>query len=210
MTDGSARWVRIGLARAVLLFLGASVGSVAADDVPETFVETMAWYEEQANAGNAEAQYLLGYARETGTATGFIEIDPQDVQKNPERARELYAMAAEQDHHRAQVRLAVMMLNGRGGPVDARKALFWLSRSAMGGEPDGMAILGVLLLQQEPPSITEAYRWLSLAAEAGNRGGRENLELLKNMLSDEELNGAETALRDWLASRSGFAVNAEN
>ena len=90
------------VALGLVLALGAApVGST-------TYSEAMAWYGAQAEAGDAEAQYLLAYALENGVHS----------EADLEAARDWYGKAAEQGHVRAGYRLALLLVEGRGGPAD--------------------------------------------------------------------------------------------
>lgn len=174
------------------LLAGLLAGLLLAPGGParaESYGDAMGWYGEAARAGDAEAQYLLGYALETG-AQGKAD---------PEAARDWYRAAAGQGHPRAALRLALMLLEGRGGPVDPGGAAAVLEPSAEAGESDAMSLLGWLLASSGGDRIL-AYRWLKLASEAGDGAAAANLATLMNTMSDDRLAAAEAALQEWRAA----------
>jgi TPR repeat protein len=60
----------------------------------------------------------------------------------PDRARERYERAAKAGYLPAAVNLALMLLEGRGGPQDITAALDWTRRAAEGGNAAGLNNLG--------------------------------------------------------------------
>jgi TPR repeat protein len=169
----------------LVLLLAAQGGPARA----ESYGDAMDWYGSAAQAGDAEAQYLLAYALETG-----VQGDA-----DPVAARDWYRAAAGQGHPRAALRLALMMLEGRGGPVDTGGAAAVLEPAAEAGESDAMSLLGWLLASSGGDRIL-AYRWLTLAAEAGDGAAAANLATLMNAMSGDRLAAAEAALQDWCAA----------
>lgn len=155
----------------------------------ESYGDAMAWYGDAARAGDAEAQYLLAYALETG-ARG---------RDDPAAARDWYRAAADQGHPRAALRLALMLLEGRGGAVDPLGAMAVLEPAAEAGDSDAQSLLGWLLATSAGDRIV-AYRWLKLAADAGDGAAAANLATLMNVMPDDRLAAAEAALQDWRAS----------
>lgn len=166
-----------------------SAGMPVAPAQAETYGDAMAWYGQAARAGDVEAQYLLGYALETG-ARGRTD---------PVEARRWYRAAADQGQPRAALRLALMLLEGRGGPVDASDAAAVLEPAAQAGDVSAMSLLGWLQATSSGDRIL-AYRWLKLAAEAGDGAAAANLATLLNTMPDDRIEAAEAALADWRAA----------
>ena len=166
---------------AVLVVLGLTRSATAA-----TYGEAMAWYGEAAEAGDAEAQYLLAFALETGARAA----------PDAEDARRWYGAAAGQGHQRAALRLALMLIEGRGGPVDTAEAEAVLQPVAEAGDVDAMSLLGWLLAHGGNDD-TSAYRWLALATEAGDGAAAANLAILVNGMTPEQVVEAATALEAW-------------
>lgn len=110
----------------------------------------------RADAGDAEAQYLLGtwYAR--GTRVG----------KDPAQAADWYAKAAEQGHLWGQANLALAYESGIGAERDIDKALAWITRSAEGGLPFAQLHLGMLTMPRatNDEERAAAAAWIARAA----------------------------------------------
>lgn len=195
LVNGTLRHTRLVVF--AVLVTGWPGFSVAAD-VPETFVEAMTWYRAEAEAGNAEAQFLLGYGYETGSTFGHVWGEPSSFPVDPVEARHWYGRAAAQAHDRARVRLARLLLEARGGPADPDGARTLLEVAAGAGEPDAMSLLGFLLLTVEPYDPVGAYLWLSLAARAGDDIASTNLASLESTLDDATRERGAAALEEWL------------
>ncbi|MDE0417014.1 MAG: tetratricopeptide repeat protein [bacterium] len=177
-------------------------GLPVAAEVPETFVEAMTWYRVEAEAGNAEAQFLLGYGYETGSTFGHVWGDPNPFPVDLAEARHWYGEAAAQEHDRARVRLARLLLEAKGGPADPDGARTLLEAAAGAGERDAMSLLGFLLLTVEPFDPVGAYLWLSLAARAGDDIASTNLASLESTLDDTTRERGAAALKDWLEAET--------
>ena len=177
-------------------------GLPAAADVPGTFVEAMEWYRSEAEAGNAEAQFFLGYGYETGSAFGYVGREPAPFRVDLTEARQWYGKAAAQHHQRARVRLARLLIEARGGSADPDGARALLEAAAEAGEADAMSLLGFLLSTTKPPDSVGAYVWLSLAARAGDGVALTNLTSLESTLDDATLGRGVAALRERLEAES--------
>ncbi len=123
-----------------------------------------------AQAGEAEARYLLGVMYERGLggersdsrawgwykgaataghldailALAALHEFGQGVPRSTQKALELYTQAAEKGSLKAMARLGVMALRGQGRKPDLQVALKWLSRAAEGGEPEALTVLDEL------------------------------------------------------------------
>jgi TPR repeat protein len=149
--------------------------------------DAMAWYGEQAEAGDPEAQYLLAFALEQGVRS----------EADLEAARMWYGRAAEQGHVRAGYRLALMMLDGRGGPVDRAGAEALLEPLAEAGDEASQSLYGYLLAHDDVDRWVEAYQWLTLAADGGDSFAATNLAQLLRVMSPEEVIVGEALVADW-------------
>ena len=98
-------WGRLGRAAMVFLGLAFAAQAQAQTAAPEGYIGTLNWYHQQADAGNARAQFLLAIKYETGT----------DVEQDLARAADLYERAARQGLPDAQFKLATFLEAGRGG-----------------------------------------------------------------------------------------------
>ena len=161
--------------------------SRAADTQAAGYNDALSWYGEQAEAGDAEAQYLLAFALEHGVH------DEADL----EAARAWYGKAAAQGHVRAGYRLALMQVEGRGGPVDTAGAQASLTPLAQAGDAASQSLLGYLLARGDDMRRAEAYQWLSLAADGGDAFAAANLAALLNAMSEAEVAEGEALIGAW-------------
>jgi len=146
----------------------------------------------RADAGDAEAQNLLGTWYEHGTrvkkdpaqAAAWYLLAAQNgnayaqnnlgvlysrgvgVPRDLKQAADWYAKAAEQGHLWGQANLAVAYETGTGGERDADKALAWITRSAEGGLPFAQLHLGMLTMQRaaNDDERAAAAAWIARAA----------------------------------------------
>ena len=97
------------------------------DDLDAKFAS----YKREAEAGNADAQFILGgcYAKGSGVAVGKAE------------AVKWYKRAAEAGRAEAQLNLGLCYDNGDGVAVDKVEALKWFKRAADAGDADAQIAL---------------------------------------------------------------------
>ena len=171
------------LGGAVVLIVGLAVSP----GVHAGYGDALSWYGEQAEAGDAEAQYLLGFALEHGVH------DAIDL----EAARAWYERAAAQGHPRAAYRLALMQVEGRGGPVDLAGAEDSLTPAAEAGDTSAQSLLGYLLAHDGDGRHAEAYQWLSLAADGGDAFAATNLASFMNSMSEADIAAGDALVADW-------------
>tara|TARA_R110002110_G_scaffold376568_2_gene586631 strand:- start:143884 stop:144465 length:582 start_codon:yes stop_codon:yes gene_type:complete len=152
-------WRCLGRAAIVILGLVSANAAHAQSAAPEGYIGTLNWYHEQAEAGNARAQFLLAIKYETGT----------DVTKSHARAADLFELAARQGLSDAQFKLATILETGRGRPADLAAAETWYRAAALQAHSSGQFNLGVMLLNQArtEDETAEAISWLVRASRAG-------------------------------------------
>ncbi|MFN3412746.1 MAG: tetratricopeptide repeat protein [Thermoanaerobaculum sp.] len=116
-------------------------------------------------AGEPEAQYLLGHMLDLGLG---LEADPR-------KALSWWLKAAEKEYPPALHRAGVAYLQGRGVDPDPQRGVDLLRQAAFWGYHPAEASLGQALLTNTlgPGYVPEALRWLSCAAEAGDRQAAE-------------------------------------
>jgi TPR repeat protein len=121
----------------------------------------------RAQAGNAEAQRLVGMAYEEG----------RGVKQDAIQAVEWYRKAAEQGDAAAQNNLGVMYRLGNGVPKDLNLAVHWYQKSAAQQFPAGLFNLGISYYNGDglPIDPASAYAWLELASEAGSEPAKTAL-----------------------------------
>ncbi|MNG74184.1 Sel1 repeat protein [compost metagenome] len=88
---------------------------------------------QKAEAGDAEAQFLLAKKYDSGTG----------VEQNDTKAAELYYKAAVQGHSGAQCNLGFMCIMGLGVELNDRAAFDWFRKASNGGETLGTINLGL-------------------------------------------------------------------
>ena len=148
---------------ALALFLGALTAPIAAfasEHLPRgNYGDSLRWYFEAAEAGNARAQFLLGLKYETGT----------DVERDLAKAADWFEKAARQDNPEAQFKLATLLERGQGRAADPAAAAQWYQRAARDGYAPAQYNLAVLQLNA---ASTDAERidglvWLMKARDQG-------------------------------------------
>lgn len=112
-----------------------------------------------AEAGDAEAQYLLGVCYRDGRGV------PQDTAE----AVVWYRRAAEQGHDVGQARLGIAYLYGTGVRRNLSEAARWLQLAAEQNVPVAQSCLGMMYLYARgaPRDVPEAVAWYRKAAEQG-------------------------------------------
>ena len=175
-------WGRLGRAAMVLLGLAFAAQAQAQTAAPEGYVGTLNWYHQQADAGNARAQFLLAIKYETGT----------DVEQDIARAAELYGLAARQGLPDAQFKLATFLQNGRGGPVDLMAAETWYRAAALRSHPSAQFNLGVMLLNgaETEDAAAEAISWLLRASRAGLSQANDLMARISRAHSEDVMTNA--------------------
>eukprot|EP00747_Dinoflagellata_sp_TGD_P217762 gnl/TRDRNA2_/TRDRNA2_90118_c0_seq1.p1 gnl/TRDRNA2_/TRDRNA2_90118_c0~~gnl/TRDRNA2_/TRDRNA2_90118_c0_seq1.p1 ORF type:complete len:541 (-),score=80.14 gnl/TRDRNA2_/TRDRNA2_90118_c0_seq1:200-1822(-) len=174
------------------------------------------WYEEDAAAGRALAQFNLGAALDQGLGA---------YQPDPSAARRWYRAAAEQGHAQAQYNLAVVLQFGRGAAPgtdetgDADEAIAWYSRAAKQGHVRAMHNFG-LCLRQGPSAgtcgktivrdPTGGLSWIRKAAEQGLAEAQFELGRLLFSGGDADAGLAEDAAesRVWLERAAALGHEA--
>jgi hypothetical protein len=118
-----------------------------------------------ANAGNATAQYRLGFCFDNG----------EGVAKNLEEAARLYTLAAYQGHAVAQFNLGLCYANGEGVLKDQAQAVKWYRLAAAQGKREAQFNLALRYESGRggvPKDLTEAARLYKLAADQGLEGAK--------------------------------------
>ena len=120
-----------------------------------------------AEQGNAEAQFSLGVAYDTG----------QGVAQDSAEAARWYRLAADHGHAEAQFNLGVMYDEGKGVPQDYAEAAQWFRLAADHGHAEAQFNLGVMYDEGKgvPQDYAEAARWYQLAADRGFTEAQYNL-----------------------------------
>lgn len=120
-----------------------------------------------ANAGNADAQYRIGYMNAKGEGTP----------KNPKRASEWYLKSAEQGNAKAQNNLGLHYQDGNGVKKDLAQAAKWYQVAADQGNVSSLFNLAWLYKEGEgvPQDETKAFELFLKAAEKGDMQAQFNV-----------------------------------
>jgi TPR repeat protein len=111
------------------------------------YAEALAVLTPAAEAGNAQAQALLGMAYENG-----LGVPPDSA-----AAQKWYQRAAQAGDAPAQVALALLLLGQGGGTPDStEQAVNWLAQAMAAGQADAF-LLRARMLQQDLPALAETY-----------------------------------------------------
>src|SRR5215468_364194 len=123
-----------------------------------------------AEAGNAEAQTMLGIIYEEG----------KGVSQDYAAAVTWYRRAADQGYPDAQFYLACMHDLGKGVPIDPAAAANWLTKAADQGHTDAQFSLGVMY--EDGIGVSQDHQaavgWYRKAAEQGHGKAQNNLGLM--------------------------------
>lgn len=163
---------------AFALALPAVAAPAAEVAVPRTAGEAMRWYGRAAEAGSAQAQFLLGLMYERG----------EGRRKNPGKALDLYLKAANQGYALAQFKVGTFRAMGLAGPADSKEAAAWFRKAAEQGLGIAQYDLGLAYARGDGVGRdpVAAWSWLDRAARAGvAAAGPARDELGRNMTASD-------------------------
>ena len=125
--------------------------------------EVRARLEEDANCGNARAQFLLA--------------ERYFIQKNYRSAFKWYEKSARRDYVQAKLRLGDMYYHGWGTIPDPNNAFRWYNEAARNGNPEAQYKLGDMYYKGygTMQSYIEAFKWFSTSAKNRNTEAQFNL-----------------------------------
>jgi len=228
----SVIWLTLGLAvlAIVVQVLGqlparAQENHRTAVPVPGTYTETLSWYRRAAQAGDPEAQFLLGNILERGLK------GPAD----PKAAAKWYRRAADQGHAKAEFRIAEMYYKGGTLPRDLGEAAKWMAKAADAGIAEAQYNMGLMTERGQGVARdyakaalwywkaghqglaaaqlqlgvafasgkgvgrdpVEALKWFDLAAKGGQPVPKSFRDTIANSLTPEEREQAAQMVRDF-------------
>lgn len=206
----AARAQVAGLVIGVTAALGLSNPALAYDfSKLEATIETLApdtirAWEQKAREGDAFAQNVVGMAYKCGLG----------VKQNHAASIKWFRMAAERGEADAQFNLARAYASevdggykkARAAPANDADALTWYQRSADQGHiPAQVKLAGLYAKGAE--NVTrdqvQAYKWLSLAAAAGEATAEKLLPVYVAQMKREEVQKAELLAQEWQRQRPG-------
>lgn len=158
--------------------------------LPQNHEHAVGWYRQAAEQGFAESQYNLGlkYANGEGVAV------------NEEEAAFWYLQAAEQGYAPAQNNIGLMLKNGHAGlEPDQVKAVFWFQKAALQGLPNAQSNLAIMYWEARgvDRALITAAVWMAIAAVGGQESAGKNLDLMKSVLSQSDLQKAQLLVSQW-------------
>lgn len=129
------------------------------DIIESAMKNALEWYERNGAGGNAEAQYIAGYAHEMGMHFNYLPV------YTPDRSKSFAIGFRKGIAHKTII------------PEDAAKAMEWYRKAASLGHSDAMFSLGRMYNQGEKArkDSAKAVKWLEKASEAGNAGAMYEL-----------------------------------
>ncbi|MGE4489216.1 MAG: tetratricopeptide repeat protein [Kiritimatiellales bacterium] len=97
--------------------------------------------------------------------------------------------AAEHGSAKAQLKLGVCYLSGRGVEPNAATAVHWIQMAAAQNHPQAQFYMGRARFSGDgiPKEYESAYAWFQLASEAGHRNAMEWRELLQREMTADEV-----------------------
>lgn len=143
---------------------------------------------QEAEQGNATAQYKLGEMLATG----------QGVPQNEAEAVKWFRLAAQQGDVYAQYNLGVMLEMGRGVPQNDVEASKWYQLAAQQGYAAAQNNLGVMLALGKgvTRSPKKAYFWTLLAAVQVEKY-KKNRDIVAKQLNAKDRNEMQASASEW-------------
>ena len=180
----------LGGVLAVLLVSGVAGAQTVSTDTPK-----IAALRVKANAGDAEAQWLLGNAYISG----------QGVPKDYTQAAAWFRKAAEQGDAAAQSLLGALYHDGQGVPQDDAQGISWIRKATDQGDPVSQMMLAELYAngQGVPKDAVSAYMWFNLAAAragATQKTAAAARDALAKTMTPTQIESGQTLSREWFAA----------
>lgn len=178
---------------------------------------------QKAQAGDHQAEFVLGLAYEIGNGTdqdysqaanwygkaadagyapavaglGYLYQTGKGVPEDHAKAAQLYRRAAEAGDVRGQFFLALAYTNGIGVTQDAKEAAVWYHAAAKAGQQQSQLILGMMLQDGIGVRRNEfaARRWLDQAANGADETS-EKAKRLREAIDSKVLASGPSGLKD--------------
>jgi TPR repeat protein len=143
-----------------------------------------------AQAGNADAQHLLGLMYYMG----------RGVQRDYRQAFAWHYKAALQGKADAEYVIGAMYYTGNSVPQDQKLAVTWFRKAAEQGHADAQHALGLMYryhVAGMPQDVVIAYMLWNLAAASGNRHATEQRASIARQMTQEQVDEAQALSRNW-------------
>lgn len=154
---------------------------------PKDAVKSYLWVSRAMEMGSPDARYFVAFAKEKGLG---IAIDSPSALK-------LYQEGAAQRHPLSLMRMGFLHREGKIVAKSPQLALEYWTKGAETGDPILQTTLGFCYLRQPeflptaypemPKDDVEAYKWLTLAAAAGNSQALKLREMAERRMSSAEI-----------------------
>jgi TPR repeat protein len=178
-------------------FLCVHLGAKAVSAVPtDSSVVSFSEMQQEAEKGNANAQYNLGRMYQNGAG---VAVDTG-------KALEWYTKAAAQGNENAQYNLGVMYHNGDGVAQDRKRGVELISQAAEQGFAWAEYTLGVIYQNGEgvPVDRKKAVEWYTKAAEKGNPKALFTLGLIYENDDQDDKKASEVYMQ---ADEQGYVID---
>lgn len=142
---------------------------------------------------NPYAQYALG----------AMYLEGLGVQKNPEQSMRWLMRAAENGVVDAEKLLGDVFSTGLAGGKNYPESIKWYERAAHKENTDAQATLGLMIANGRGVSkdLVKGAMWLDLASAQGHEGAKNSLDLLKQKMTQAEINSAANLVKSWRTNR---------
>ncbi len=148
------------------------------------------WFLAAAEQRHRDAMYQLG----------LLYYDGRGVAKDLAAAATWYYAAMRSGHEDAKARYARMRLDGKGVSLNFCEARDLSRKLANRDNATAQLNIGLVYLHGwcVLPSLTDAYMWLSLAAQQGEEAAPDWLGLAIDMMTPEQIDEGERLVQNWL------------
>ena len=190
-----------------MIFLGQSY--YTGQYVTKDKIQSFSWYKKAADLGDPDAQYNVGImygngdgipknyklsfdmlksSAESGNINALMSIANRydagsyGVNRDIERAFNLYSIAADIGYSEAQYNLGSMYEKGDGTKKNEDKSIEWYTKSAMNGYIPAFYSVAVMNYKKSHPDKLTAYAWFTIASASGNNQSRYWINKLENEL----------------------------
>jgi len=189
-----AGWILLlGVATYLALILAKGRG-VEADPV-----EAAKWYEKAAQHGDQQAAINLG----------ILYAQGKGVKQDTTQAAHWFRLAADAGNAMAEYNLGLLYSEqlyseGKTEAEDDKQAAFWLGKAAEHGVIAAQNNLGVLYADGRgvAKDLVQAYKWFSLAGEAGDPNATDAVQALTAEMKPEEIAQAKKLAAEWVSRHS--------
>jgi hypothetical protein len=166
-------------------YLAGDVSTFSLQD----YANALASWRRAAEAGDTEAQFILGTAYEEGDG----------VPKNEAEAVRWFRVAAAKGCHYSECHLGVAYAEGDGVPQDYREAVKWFTLAAAAG--DDRAQFHPATAYADGRGVTQdyiqAHMWFNLAADINCKIDVSNLDALARKMTPQQIAEAQRLAREW-------------